>query len=64
MFIARRRLAPLAPSGTTSVDGRMPPLTELEGIIHRIAINIALLTERESVQSSAVSSFAALDRPG
>jgi hypothetical protein len=39
-------------------------LTELEGIIHRIAINIALLTERESVQSSAVSSFTALDRPG
>ena len=50
MFIARSRLEPLAPSGTTSVDGLMPPLTELVGIIHRIAINIALLTERESVQ--------------
>jgi len=64
MFIARSRLAPLAPSGATLVDGWMPPLTELEGIIHRIAINIALLTERESVQSSAVSSFTALEPSG
>jgi hypothetical protein len=59
MFIARSRLAPRAPSGATSVDGRTPPLTEPGGIIHRIAINIAPLSERESVQSSAVSSFAA-----
>jgi hypothetical protein len=59
MFIARSRLAPLAPSGATSVDGRTPPLAEPRGIIHRMAINIALLTERESVQSTAVSSFTA-----
>jgi len=41
------------------VDGWKPPLTKLGGKIHRMAISIAPLTERESVQSSAVSSFTA-----
>jgi len=62
MFIAQN-LTPLAPSRATSVDGRTPPLTRPGGIIHRMAINIAPLTERESVQSSAVSSFTAPERP-
>ena len=44
--------------------GQMPLLTELGGIIHRVAVNIALLTERELVQSSAISSFTAPEHPG
>ena len=46
MFIDRR-LHHLAPSGATSGNAQMPLLTELECMIHRISINIALLTERK-----------------
>ena len=45
------------------MDGRMAPQTELGDMINHIAKNIAPLTERESVKSSAASSFTALERP-
>src|SRR5262249_30254634 len=54
----------LAPSGAASGHPRMPLLTELGGIIHRVAINIALLTEQGSDQSSAASSFTAPEHTG
>jgi len=63
MSIAWIPLPPKAPSVTSTVDGRRPPLTEPGGIIHRIAINIAPLSERESVQSTAASSFTAPECP-
>src|SRR5215510_15555870 len=53
----------LAPSGATSALAHMPLLTELEKMIHRMTINIALLTERENRYSAAGFSLLNLTYP-